>query len=404
MSDIGKNTQRRLDRYMRLVEISRDLASTLDLDALLNIIVNAAADVTDSTAASILLYDEAKHELYFQASTNIDTPLMKGLHVPIEGSIAGDVIKTRESIIKQREEDRRHFTKIGRDTKFATESLLAVPMIVQETVIGVVEALNKTAGKFNEEDQEILIALGSQAAVAIQNSRLFAQSDLIAEMVHELRTPLASISTASSLMTRKEISTDQRSTMAETIQRESMRLSEMTTSFLDLARLESGRDQFKIEVVDFKTILNDIVLIMKDRAEEKGLTLDVDIEKELPELHGDNDKLKQVALNFTSNAIKYNRPDGKITLGAHSSENDEIRFFVQDTGLGMAPEHVENLFQKFFRVPGSEDHAQGTGLGLSISKKIIEGHGGRIEVESEVNVGTTFIAMIPRNITGEGND
>lgn len=387
---------------MRLVEISRDLASTLDLDALLNIIVSAAADVTDSEAASILLYDEAKHELYFQSSTNLDTPLMKGLHVPIEGSIAGDVVKSRKPIIKQREEDRRHFTKIGRETKFKTESLLAVPMIVQETVIGVVEALNKRKGeKFTDEDQEILIALGSQAAVAIQNSRLFAQSDLIAEMVHELRTPLASINTASSLLTRSEISSTQRSNMAETIQRESMRLSEMTTSFLDLARLESGRDQFKIEVVDFKTILDDVVLIMKDRAEEKGLTLKIDIEEGLPELHGDSDKLKQVALNLTSNAIKYNRPDGTITLGAHSTENDEIKFFVRDTGLGMLPEHVENLFEKFFRVPGSENHAQGTGLGLSICKKIVEGHGGRIEVESEINVGTTFIAMIPRNITSE---
>ena len=108
----------------------------------------------------------------------------------------------------------------------------------------------------------------------------------------------------------------------------------------------------------------------------------------------DKDKLKQVILNLISNAIKYNRPGGTIALGA-SKYKDQISFYVRDTGHGMRPEHVKQLFQKFYRVPGSERMADGTGLGLSITKRIVEGHGGRIDVSSQEGIGSTFTITLP---------
>lgn len=384
-----------LERYQKLIEISRDLNSTLDLDVLLHSIVGAAAQVTESMAASILLYDESKNELYFQASTHLDTPLMVGLSVPVEGSIAGEIVTKRKPIIMMKaQNDPRHFQEVGESTQFITESLLGVPLITKNRVIGVLEALNKHDGDFNENDQELLTALGAQAAVAIQNSRLFQQSDLIAEMVHELRTPLASIGTATHLLMRAEISEEQRTKMAKTIQNETNRLSDMTTSFLDLAILESGRGQFKIEEVDVRSILKETAEIMQNRISEQGLTLELEIANNLPKVQGDRNKFKQVTLNFLSNAIKYNRPNGKITMGA-KLDGDNLSIFVTDTGRGMLAEHVDSLFEKFFRVPGSEEFAKGTGLGLSICKKIIEGHGGEIVVTSEFGKGTTFSAIIP---------
>ncbi len=385
-----------LQRYMRLIEVTRDLSSTLELDVLLHSIVDAAADVTDSGAASILLYDESKNELYFEASTNLDAYNMRGLVVPVEGSIAGEIVQTRQPLIVMRvSEDPRHYQEIGESTQYTTESLLGVPMIVNDKVIGVLEALNKTGGDFGPADQQLLAALGSQAAIAIQNSRLFQQSDLIAEMVHELRTPLASINTAAHLLMHAEIPQDQRATMAQTIQRETGRLSEMATSFLDLARLESGRSQFKVDQVDLAQVIEEATEVMRSRASEQGLTLELKIEKPLPIFTGDADKLKQVVLNLISNAIKYNSPNGSITVLAASDEQS-LTLSVADTGRGMLPEHIELLFQKFYRVPGSEQIAQGTGLGLSITKKIVEGHGGEIKVESEIDKGTSFIITIPR--------
>ena len=384
-----------LGRYIQLIEISRDIASTLDLDVLLNRIVHAAADVTKSSAASILLYDESKQELYFHSSTNIDAPLMRGLVVPIEGSIAGDILKNRKPIIvMSTKDDPRHFEKIGEETEYRTESLLGVPLISNENVTGVLEVINRKIGEFSEEDQELLVTLAAQAAIAIENSRLFQQSDLIAEMVHELRTPLASINTASHLLTRPEISAEQSRTMAETIQKETSRLSEMASSFLDLARLESGRNQFKVEPVDLKVILDEVLEIMGSRIQEQGLTPEKEFKDPIPEFNGDAGKLKQVIINLVSNAIKYNRPNGKIMIKASATKEDII-FSVEDTGNGMLPEHVSSLFQKFYRVPGSEKMAQGTGLGLSIVKKIVEGHGGKIEVESESGKGTKFTVNLP---------
>ncbi|MBW8010839.1 MAG: GAF domain-containing sensor histidine kinase [Chloroflexi bacterium] len=382
-------------RYLKLIEITNDLASTLDLDILLDRIVEAAVDVTNSMAASILLYDEASNELYFQYSTSLDSPLMKGLVVPVEGSIAGAIVTNREPIIVSNvPDDPRHFGAIGKTTEIEIESLLGVPLITQDKVVGVLEAINKKIGEFTEDDQDLLTTLGSQAAVAIVNARLFQQSDLIAEMVHELRTPLASISTASHLLMRPEISEMQRTNMAETIERETRRLSDMTSSFLDLARLESGRSQFKVQQVDLINLLEEAREIMGGQIEAQGLDLEWDVPKQLPTFQGDQDKIKQVILNLLSNAIKYNRSNGSIIVNAFSTRK-WITFSVSDTGRGIKPEHVDSLFQKFFRVPGSDKVAQGTGLGLSITKKIVESHGGNIEVGSTAGAGTTFIVNLP---------
>jgi len=392
MSDRSENTL--LDRYLSLVEVAKVLASTLDLDRLLYQIVLAAATLTGSSAASIILYDENKHQLFFQSSTNIDSKVMRGLEVPIENSIAGEILKTRNPIIvPDVKTDPRHFDGVGKLTDIEINSLVGVPMTAKEKVVGVLEVINKKKGLYSEEDAGVLMALGSQAAVAIENTRLFQQSDLISEMVHEIRTPLASIQTAAHLLSKMEITDEQRRNMAETIQKEANRLSDLTTSFLEMARLESGRAQFRKDTVNLEALLNEVAELMRVRIEEEGLKLKMEITPPLPEVEGDWDKLKQVLINLISNAIKYNRRNGTITLGA-SKYKQLVSFYVRDTGKGMKPEDIENLFEKFYRVPGAEN-VVGTGLGLTITKKIVEGHGGTIEVSSQINIGTTFTVNLP---------
>ena len=170
----------RLDSYVRLIDISRDLASTLDLDVLLDRIVRAAADITAAEAASILLYDNTARQLYFQVATNIDEPTLRGLVVPLEGSIAGWIVTNRKPLrIDDVHEDSRHFGDIEQSTGFPTESILGIPLITKNKVVGVLESLNKKQGKFTSGDENLLSVLGAQAAVAIENARLFQQSDLI---------------------------------------------------------------------------------------------------------------------------------------------------------------------------------------------------------------------------------
>lgn len=164
----------RLDSYRRLVDIARDLASTLDLDTLLYRIVTAAAEIADAEAGSILLYDGTARQLYFQVATNIDQPTMRGLIVPLDKSIAGWIVNNRKTVrIEDAHRDDRFFRDVEQMTGFQTNSLMGVPLITKEKVVGVLEVLNKNGGKFTDQDENLLLVLGAQAAVAIENARLF---------------------------------------------------------------------------------------------------------------------------------------------------------------------------------------------------------------------------------------
>jgi len=384
-----------LPRYQLLIEIARDLASTFDLNILLNRIVNAATELTNANAASILLYDQINQELHFEASTNLDEPLMQGLVVPVDASIAGWIVKNRQPlIIQDTEKDTRHFEHVGQVVNLQTKSILGVPLIAKEKVIGALEVINKRDGTFSSEDQNLLITLAAQAAIAIENSRLFLQSDLISELVHELRTPMASLSTAAHLLLHPELPEEQRQKIVGIIRDETFRVSELASSFLDLARLESGRAQFRPIIINMKELLLDCADLLRVRAIEKGLKTVIEIPTELPAIKVDRDKIKQVLINLISNAVKYNKVGGRIGLRARVDGND-ISVEISDTGAGIPPEYLPCLFQKFYRVPGSEQLASGTGLGLVICKQIMDAHRGRIEVQSKVGEGTNFIVHLP---------
>ncbi|HEY6074278.1 MAG TPA: GAF domain-containing protein, partial [Anaerolineales bacterium] len=315
----------RLDGYRRLIDISRDLASTLDLDMLLARIVHAAAEVSGAEAASILLYEEPARRLYFQVATNIDEPTRRGLVVPMEKSIAGWVVTHQEPLrIANVHKDARFFGEIEQTLGFATESILAVPLITKNKVVGVLEALNKHGGEFSRTDESMLSVLGAQAAVAIENARLFQQSDLISEFVHELRTPLASLSTATYLLLRPEMSQEQRDQIVNNIHRETLRLNALASSFLDLARLESGRVQFRKTTFIVPDLLYECKDVMASKADEEHVRVQVEALEGLPLLEADRNKIKQVLLNLISNAIKYNRPHGSIILRAENQEEEML--------------------------------------------------------------------------------
>ena len=386
----------RLDSYVRLIDISRDLASTLDLDVLLDRIVQAAADITDAEAASILLYDNTARQLYFQVATNIDEPTLRGLVVPLEGSIAGWIVTNQKPLrIDDVSEDSRHFGDIERTTGFPTKSILGIPLVTKNKVVGVLEALNKKDGDFTSGDENLLTVLGAQAAVAIENARLFQQSDLISEFVHELRTPLASLSTATYLLLRPEMSREQQEQIVSNIHNETLRLNSLASSFLDLARLESGRVQFRKSTFDVMDLLHECSDVMESKADEDRIQIRV-IEPEGPTLlEADRDKIKQVILNLLSNAIKYNRQNGSIILKTELRESKMV-ISVQDTGVGIPEDAVGHIFEKFYRVRENEAKVPGAGLGLSICKQIIQGHGGTIEIKSKLGIGTNILIGLPR--------
>jgi signal transduction histidine kinase len=387
----------RLDGYRRLIEISRDLASTLDLDVLLERIVRAAKEVTRSEAASILLYDHLTRQLYFQVATDLDEPTLRGKVLPLDGSFAGWIVLNRKAVrIADVLGDPRFFDNVDRVTGRPTRSLLGIPLITKNKVVGVLETLNKQKGKFTEGDESVLLVLGAQAAVAIENARLFQQSDLISEFVHELRTPLASLSTATYLLLQPEMAREQRDQIIHNIHTETLRLNSMAASFLDLARLESGRVQFRKTAFDVAVLLTECKELLSTKAQENNIDIRIEAGDGLPQWEADHDKLKQVILNLVTNAIKYNRPGGSVVITAFAEESSTC-ISVQDGGIGIPEKDIPHLFEKFYRVHETEGRISGTGLGLSICKEIVQGHGGRMEVKSKLGEGSTFSVYLPRS-------
>ena len=325
----------------------------------------------------------------------MDEPTIRGLIVPLEDSIAGWIVKHREPAFSNNVlQDKRYFANISKETGYETRSLIGVPLITKDKVIGVLEVINKKVGEFNETDENLLTVLGAQAAVAIENTRLFQQSDLVSEFVHELRTPLAAISTATYLLLRPEISPEQSQQIATNVHNEALRLNTMTSSFLDLARLESGRIQFKTTLFDIGKLMEECASLLQTKADEMHVQIRVKPSKKL-QVEADRDKMKQVLLNLLSNGIKYNKPEGTVTLSAQADGNETI-LTVADTGVGIPADALPYLFQKFYRVRDTEGKVSGTGLGLSICKQIVQGHGGTITVHSQVHKGTIFTIHLPQ--------
>lgn len=388
------------DRYERLIEISRQLTSTLDLNALLDRIIMAAIELTDTEAASILLLDPQTGELRFEAATDISSGTRDALVVPKKGSVAGWVVSHGEYVlVPDAPNDPRWFQDVEKSVETKTRNLLAVPMRAHTKVIGALEALNKKDdAPFSEDDISTLTTLAAQAAVAIENARLFQQNDFIAELVHELRTPLAALKASTTLLLRPDLPDNRRHEIIVTMESETDRLSKMTTDFLDLARLESGRARLEIVPFDMSDLIRESAEVVLHQAQEKHISIRLNAPQSV--LEGDRGKLKQVLLNLLTNAIKYNREHGDILITLTQRQESSVQLAhiaVRDTGEGISPENQAHIFERFYRVADGEGFTQGTGLGLVISKRIVEAHGGNMWLESVPGSGSTFNFTLPVN-------
>jgi signal transduction histidine kinase len=379
----------------RLLEISTILSSTLDLKQLLDMVIDTATSLTDTENASILLIDQATEKLYTAASSG--AIFAEESEVPLEGSVAGWIVQNgRPLIIDELQSSGQEYLIASMVNGVVPRNMLGVPLVTKDRVIGSLEAINKRGDAiYSQQDVALLQALASQAAVAIENARLFMQTDLISEFMHELKTPLMALTAASELLARETLDENSQE-LIEMIQRETMRLSKMAQDFLDLARLESGRAQLVQAPVNLSRLVDDVVSLQEAQAADRGITITTNFPEQLPIIIGDYNRLKQVLLNLTNNAIKYNIVQGQIII-AITDLDKEVMIAISDTGLGIAKENQAHLFERFYRIPDGEGFTEGTGLGLSISARIIQEHGGRIEVNSARGQGSTFRCYLPKS-------
>ncbi len=224
------------------------------------------------------------------------------------------------------------------------------------------------------------------------------KNEFVSNISHEMRTPLASIiGFSETLVSDPEMPRDMQLEFNNIILKESKRLANLINNVLDLNKIEGGGIQLNRNNFNIVEVLNDVIEKNKPLIKEKGLTLVCDIPVEEVIINGDEEKLGQTFEGLISNAIKFTDPGGRITISAQSLYK-EFEIIISDTGAGIPEKDISNIFQKFYRVsrPGTE--IPGTGLGLVLVKQIVDLHKGLITVDSEVNMGTSFLIKLPKGI------
>ncbi len=402
--------QRKIDVLGQLVEVSRVMNSTLALKPLLTFIMQAATEITDTEAASILLVDPRTQELRFEASIGSDAEELAGIVVPREGSIAGTIIsEDRALVIDDVARDPRHFQGVDEKVSFQTRSLLGVPMRFKDRLIGVLEVLNKREGAFDDGDVRHITILASQAAVAIENAQLVTalqkayddlskldklKSDFIAVASHELRTPLGVILGYASFL--KEDAEGQVGQHADAVLGSALHMRALIESMENLQYVQINESELDIRAVPVGDIVRvaytDVLPLAQEREELVSLEMP---DYEIAVLA--DARLMALALsNVLNNAVKFTPRGGQIfiTVEEHPTE---ARISVRDTGVGLPPDQQEAIFKQFYQVedPMTRSHG-GLGLGLAITQAVIERHGGRIWAESPgKDQGSTFTLTIP---------
>jgi signal transduction histidine kinase len=282
------------------------------------------------------------------------------------------------------------------------KSVIATPLMARGKLVGVITFICSSGSRvYGPRDVRIAEELAQRAALSIENAQLFAEAqraiktreDVLAVVSHDLKNPVATIQLIAAVFRAlKEIDVNKVRELANKVQRSADEMEMLIDDLLDFARIQSGTFSVVPSIDRLTEVVTPVIDRIRPQAEAKGQTLAIDLFTSLPDVSVDARRIGQVVSNLVRNAIKFTPQDGMIRLSARQ-QGRQIMVCVADTGPGIPAEHLAKVFDRFWRVPGTQK--QGTGLGLSIAKGIVEAHGGKIWAESELGKGSSFFFTLP---------
>jgi signal transduction histidine kinase len=409
---------RSVEQLQALGAVGQAVSSTLDLPTVLTTIVSRAVQLAGAAGGVIYEYDEPTQEFRLQATHRLEEELVAVLRsAPIQRGqgATGQAALRREPVQLPDINDEQAYRApriravlLG----LGYRSVLAVPLLSEQRILGVLTVWRQAVGQYPAEVVDLLKTLAAQSAIAIQNARLFSElgekgreleaasrhkSEFLANMSHELRTPLNAIIGFSEVLGERMFGelNDKQAEYIQDILSSGRHLLALINDILDLSKIEAGRMELELSRFDLSAAISGAVILVRERATRHGLTLDVSVDDRIGPFAGDERKIRQVLLNLLSNAVKFTPEGGRVVVRA-APANGSVEISVTDTGIGIAPEDQEAIFQEFRQV--GTDYArkrEGTGLGLALARRFVDLHGGRIWVKSRLGEGSTFTFTLP---------
>ena len=338
--------------------------------------------------------------------------LSRQLHRPGRETLVGKVALERRivhipDVLTDPDYSNPQLQKLG-----GFRTLLGVPMMREGVPIGVIRLFREEVDPFTERQIELVSTFAAQGVIAIANVQLLHdldeknrqlevasqhKSEFLAHMSHELRTPLNAVIGFSEVLLERmfgDINAKQEDYLQDILSA-GRHLLELINDVLDVSKVEAGRMTLELGMVSLPMVLESGLMLVREQAAQHGVELGLEVDADLPDVPGDERRIKQVVANLVTNAVKFTPEGGKVDVAARVV-GDEAHVSVADTGIGIATADHETIFDAFQQVSwGPEPKPEGTGLGLTLSRQILDLHGGRIWLESEVGCGSTFTFALP---------
>lgn len=411
-------TRRHLEQMRALYEIGVAVGSTLDLPAVLNLLMEKINIFLPYPSVMIWLRDENSGLLERAACWNLDEREWKGRKLTGIPSLVKAAIEGKAPVVVRDVQNDPRTLDPDFYRRHGLVSYLGIPLIVKDEGLGVLVFLTREEHLFAAEEVEFLSTLAGQAAIAIHNSQLHEQSkrqateliqanevknEFLGFVSHELRTPVNVIMGYGAILQSKmlgEINAEQDNAL-EKMSANSKELLNMIEQLLEATKIEAGAVKPEMHEIQLSPFLDELRSNYSVPL-NKEIRLDWNYPADLPAIKTDGEKLRHILLNVVGNAIKYTK-QGSIAMSArHLPEAGQIEFEVADTGIGIPQEELPHIFEMFSQVKGGRTRSSGgVGLGLHIVKKFTEVLGGEIRVTSEVGKGSTFTITIPTGSNGE---
>lgn len=413
-----QDTRRKADRLAVVNELARSInSSSLNLDAVFDTALKGVDRIVDHAGASIALF----------AGHNIQAGGLVVLHSPSGGveTVEADTdIEIKKRLLAKSEMFLCGDTRISSTpdvislARAGVLSLLLVNIGLGDSRLGFLCVVSDALSAFNEEDAAILKGVADQLAVAIENTRLIRETaettalretnrlkdEFVSMVSHELRTPLASIRGYSKTLLAADGNWDDetRHEFLSIVSEESDKLTELVENLLEMSRIEARRFPVTPEPILLRRFCTEV--IERVGCQHPGIKIECNLADDLPMVLADARRVEQVLTNLLQNAAKYSDAQVVRVEGSYDG-GEEVTVRVQDNGVGIAPEHLSHLFEKFYRVETARgDGSSGTGLGLAIAKALIEAQAGRMWVESTLGKGTTFFFTLPVLVLNEDEE